>query len=61
LRYQRSHSPRVVGGNIMTPAELRQLHEYLLEMEKVSVISDEVRAIVESEWPELVHKLPPQR
>jgi hypothetical protein len=45
----------------MTPAELRQLHEYLLEMEKVSVISDEVRAIVESEWPELVHKLPPQR
>jgi hypothetical protein len=44
----------------MIPAELRQLHEYLLEMEKVSVISD-VRAIVESEWPELVHKLPQQR
>jgi hypothetical protein len=28
------------------------------EIEHISVISDEVRAIVEEEWPELVHKLP---
>jgi hypothetical protein len=33
----------------------------MLEIEKVSAISDEMRAVVESEWPELVHKLPPQR
>jgi hypothetical protein len=29
----------------------------MLEMEKVTVISDEMRAVVESEW----HKLPPRR
>jgi hypothetical protein len=33
----------------------------MLEMEKVTVISDEMRAVVESEWPELAHKLPPRR
>jgi hypothetical protein len=33
----------------------------MLEIEKVSVISDEMRAIVESEWPELAHKLPPKK
>jgi len=34
------------------------------QIEKVSVISDEMRAVVESKWPELAHKLPlakPQR
>jgi hypothetical protein len=59
-RYQRSYSPRFVGDKVMTPADLRRLHKYMLEIEKVSAISDEMRAVVESEWPELVHKLPPQ-
>jgi hypothetical protein len=31
------------------------------EIEKVAVISDEMRAVVESEWPEFAHKLPPRR
>ena len=44
----------------MTPADLRQLHEYMLEIEKVAVVSDEMREVVESEWPELAHKLPPK-
>jgi hypothetical protein len=58
------YSPRVVDGKIMTPADLRRLHKYMLEIENVTVISDEMRAVVESEWPELAHKLPlakPQR
>jgi hypothetical protein len=33
----------------------------MLEIEKVAVISNERRAVVESEWPELAHKLPPRR
>jgi hypothetical protein len=33
---------------------------YLVDMEVISVISDEMRVVVESEWPELVHKLPPK-
>jgi hypothetical protein len=32
----------------------------MLEIEKVSAISDEMSRIVESEWPELMHKLPPR-
>jgi hypothetical protein len=33
----------------------------MLEIEKVAVISDEMRAGVESEWPDLAHKLPPAK
>ena len=44
----------------MTPADLRGLHKYMLEIEKVTIISDEMRAVVESEWPEQAHKLPPK-
>ena len=58
VRYQRSYPP--IGGKVMTPADLRQLHKYMLDIEKVTVISDEMRAVVESEWPELAHKLPPK-
>ena len=28
---------------------------------QIDHISDEMRAVVESEWPELAHKLPPQK
>jgi hypothetical protein len=45
----------------MTPADLRRLHKYMLEIGNVSTMSDEMRAVVESEWPELAHKLPPER
>ena len=32
----------------------------MLEIEKVAVVSDEMREVVESEWPELSYKLPPK-
>ena len=41
------------------PADLRRLHKYMLEME-VTAITDQMRAVVENEWPELAHKLPPK-
>jgi hypothetical protein len=31
-----------------------------VETERIEAISDEMRAVVESEWPELAHKLPPK-
>ena len=34
----------------MMPADLKRLHKYMLEIEHISVISDEVRAVVEEEW-----------
>ena len=61
LRYQRSYSPRTVGGKVMTPADLRRLHKYMLEIQKVSAISSEMGTVVESKWPELAHKLPSKK
>jgi hypothetical protein len=43
------------------PADLKRLHKYMLEVEHISVISDEMREVVQSEWPELTYKLPPTR
>jgi hypothetical protein len=58
---RRTYQPRVVGGHVMMPADLKRLHKYMLEIEGVDTISDEMRAVVESEWPELAHKLPPKK
>jgi hypothetical protein len=49
-----------VDGKTVTPDDLRRLHDYLIEIETIPIISDEMRVVVESEWPELVHKLPPK-
>jgi hypothetical protein len=58
---RRVYLPRVLGsGQVMMPADLKRLHKYMLEIEHISVISDEVRTVVEEEWPELAHKLPPK-
>ena len=35
--------------------------DWSLDIEHIDHISDEMRAVVESEWPELAHKLPPQK
>jgi hypothetical protein len=56
----RVHKPRIVGGKVMMPADLKRLHKYMLEIERIDHISDEMRVVVESEWPELAHKLPPK-
>jgi hypothetical protein len=37
---------------MMMPADLK------LDIERIDHISDEMRAVVESEWPVLAHKLP---
>jgi hypothetical protein len=57
---RRTYLPRIVGGKVMMPADLRRLHRYMLDIEYIDHISDEMRAVVESEWPELAHKLPPK-
>ena len=49
------------GGRLVTPAELQKIHRYVIDTEVVVEISDERRAVVEVAWPELVHKLPPQK
>ena len=40
----RVYKPLIVGGRLMMPADLERLHKYMLEIEGVEVISDEMRA-----------------
>jgi hypothetical protein len=58
---RRTYLPRIVGDKVMMPADLKRLHKYMLDIEHIDHISDEMRVVVESEWPELVRKLPPKR
>jgi hypothetical protein len=50
-----------IDGKPITPDELRRLHDYLADIEVIEIISDEVRIVVETEWHDFVHKLPPRR
>jgi hypothetical protein len=58
---RRVYEPRIVGDKVMMPADLKRLHKYMLDIERVQEISDEMRAVVVSERPELAHKLPRRR
>jgi hypothetical protein len=58
--WRREYQPRIIGGKVMLQADLERPHKYMREFERVEAISDEMRAVVESEWPELAHKPPPK-
>ena len=45
----------------LMPADLERLHKFMLDIERIDHISDEMRAVVGSEWPELARKLPPKK
>jgi hypothetical protein len=53
--------PYTVDGKPMTPDDLRRLHDYLVDIEAIGIIPDEMRIVVENEWPEFIHKLPARR
>jgi hypothetical protein len=57
---KRTYAPRIVSDHIMVQEDFEQLHKFLLETESLSEVSDDMRKLVEEEWPELVHKLPPK-
>jgi hypothetical protein len=44
----------------MLQEDFERLHKFLLEMEDISEVSDDIRELIEEEWPELVHRLPPK-
>jgi hypothetical protein len=58
---RRVYISRIVGDQVMTSADLERLHKYMVDIEGVDAISDEMRAVVEELWPELAHKLPPKK
>jgi hypothetical protein len=58
---RRTYLSRIVGDKVMMPADLKRLHKYMLDVEHIGVISNEMREVVEELWPELTHKLPPKK
>jgi hypothetical protein len=60
VKKRRTYHPRIVGGQVMMAGDLKRLHEELLEFEHIDHISDEMRAVIEDLWPELVYKPPPK-
>ena len=44
----------------MTPSELKQLRRELLTFKRFTVVSDDMRKLIEEEWPDLVDRLPPK-
>ena len=58
---RKKSTARMVAGRLMTPAEINQLRRHIAGFDHIDSISDDMREIIESEFPELVHKLPPKR
>ena len=54
------YEPRVIGGKLLMPAELQAIHRYVVETPVLEAVTEEIRAVVETVWPELLSKLPPK-
>ena len=54
------YEPRLIGGKLFMPAELQVIHRYVVETPVLKAVTEELRAVVETAWPELILKLPPK-
>ena len=54
------YEPRVIGGKLLMPAELQAIRRYVVETPVLNAVTEEIRAVVETVWPELISKLPPR-
>ena len=54
------YEPRVIGGKLFMPAELQVIHRYVVETPVLKAVTEELRAVVKTVWPELISKLPPK-
>lgn len=60
VKSKRIFAPQIISDHIMVQEDFERLHKFLLETEGLPEVSDDMRELVEEEWPELVHKLPPK-
>ncbi len=60
LKPKRIYAPRIIADHIMVQEDFERLHKFLLETECLPEVSDVMRELIEDEWPELLHKLPPK-
>jgi hypothetical protein len=49
-----------MSGPVIMPAEMQAIHRYVVETPILEEVTDEIRAAVETLWPELKSKLPPK-
>jgi hypothetical protein len=49
-----------LSGRLLSDADLDAIRRGLEDCDRIEVISDEMRALVERNWPHLVPKLPPE-
>jgi hypothetical protein len=54
------YEPRVIGGKLLMPTELQAIHRYVVETPVLEAVTEEIRAVVKTVWPELISKLPPK-
>jgi hypothetical protein len=47
-------------GRILSSDELEMIREPIESMDEIGAVTDEVRRIVERNWPHLLSKLPPR-
>jgi hypothetical protein len=59
LKPKRIYAPRIIS-DLMVQEDFERLHKFLLETEWLSEVSDDMRELIEDEWPELLDKLPPK-
>jgi hypothetical protein len=48
-------------GRVLSRAELRQIRRQVEEFDSIDVIDDDMRELIEREFPDLTPKLPPKR
>ncbi len=51
LKPKRIYAPRIISDHIMLQEDFERLHKFLLEMEDISEVSDDIRELIEEEWP----------
>jgi hypothetical protein len=47
-------------GRLLSPEELDMIRKQIESMDQIGAVTDEVRGLVERNWPHLVAKLPPR-
>ena len=48
-------------GRVLSQAELHEISKQVEGFDSIDVVDDEMRDLIEREWPDLVAKLPPRR
>jgi hypothetical protein len=50
----------MLGGSELSPRELERIKSELEFFDQVEHVSEEMRELIETQWPDLVCKLPPK-